>query len=174
MAKEEIPSDLALPKNEIRIEALRILESATYSSETQFEYAKRWRRVDRWIGGGAAALAAIAGIGGLSQILSARGSGFIAVLAAGSAAIAASIGAPQTKEKATGSANAYRALHQDTRIFLAIDLALLSNNDAREKLQELVDRLQQLNQVAEIPSTWSWKRAKKSIESGSQDFEVDN
>jgi hypothetical protein len=51
---------------------------------------------------------------------------------------------------------------------------LLSDNDAREKLQELVDRLQQLNQVAEIPSTWSWKRAKKSIESGSQDFEVDN
>jgi hypothetical protein len=169
-----IPDGASAPLSEIRKEARRLLESATYSSETQFEYAKRWRRVDRWIGGGAAALAAIAGIGGLSQVLSARGAGFIAVLAAGSAAIAASIGAPQTKEKAAGSANAYRALQQDTRIFLAIDLASLSDEDAREKLQELVDRLQQLNQVAEIPSTWSWKRAKKSIESGSQDFEVDN
>ena len=159
--------------NEIRKEAQRILESATYSSETQFDYAKRWRRVDRWIGGGAAALAAVAGIGGLAQVLSARGAGLIAILAAGTAAIAASIGAPQTKEKAAGSANAYRALQQDVRIFLAIDLSTLSDEDARAKLQELVDRLQQLNQTAEIPSSWSWKRAKKSIEGGAQDYKAD-
>lgn len=158
---------------EIRKEAGRVLESAKYSSETQFEYAKRWRRVDRWIGSAAAVTAAIAGIGGLSQVLSARGAGFIAVLAAGSAAVAASIGAPQTKEKAAGSANAYRVLQQDARILVSIDLASLPDEDAREKLQELVDRLQQLNEISEIPSTWSWKRAKKSIESGSQDFEVD-
>ena len=157
----------------IRKEARRVYESATYSSETQFEYAKRWRRVDRWIGSGAAALAAIAGIGGLSQALSARGAGLVAVLAAGSAAVAASIGAPQTKEKAAGSANAYRALQQDARIFLTIYLASMADEDAREKLQELVDRIQELNSMSEIPSTWSWKRAKRSIESGSQDFEVD-
>jgi hypothetical protein len=159
--------------DEIRKEAQRILESATYSSETQFDYAKRWRRVDRWIGSGAAALAAVAGVGGLSQVLSARWAGFIAVLAAGTAAVAASIGAPQTKEKAAGSANSYRALQQDVRIFLAIDLTSMADDDAREKLQELVDRLQQLNQIAEIPSSWSWRRAKKSIEGGSQDFEAD-
>jgi hypothetical protein len=40
------PADIV---NAIRKEAKRVLESATYSSETQFEYAKRWRRVDRWI-----------------------------------------------------------------------------------------------------------------------------
>jgi hypothetical protein len=166
----DLPSDTHAG---IRKEAQRILESSTYSSETQFDYAKRWRRVDRWIGSGAAALAAVAGIGGLSEVLSTRWAGFIAVLAAGTGAIAASIGAPQTKEKAAGSANAYRALQQDSRIFVAIDLSSLSADDSRVRLQELVDRLQQLNQMAEIPSSWSWRRAKKTVERGSQRFEVD-
>lgn len=34
-------------KTEIWAEAERVLEAATLSSETQFEYAKRWRTVDR-------------------------------------------------------------------------------------------------------------------------------
>src|SRR5262252_3921996 len=110
---------------EIRAEAERIHEAATYASETQFEFAKRWRRVDRWIGGVAAALAAVAGVGGLSNVLSARWAGLIAVLAALTGAVAASLNAPQTKEKASVAANAYRALQQDARIFLAIDLETL-------------------------------------------------
>jgi hypothetical protein len=157
----------------LRKEAERILESATYSSETQFEYAKRWRRVDRWIGSASAALAAIAGIGGLSQVFSARWAGLIAVLAAGTGAVAASIGAPQTKEKAAGSATSYRALQQDVRIYLNLDLPGLSEADARNRLQQLVDRAQQLNRDAEVPSRGAWKRAKRSIETGSQDYKVD-
>lgn len=160
-------------KEEIRKEAERILESATYASETQFEYAKRWRRVDRWIGGAAAVLAAVAGIGGLSQVLSARWAGLVAVLAAGIGAVAASMGAPQTKEKAAGSATAYRALQQDTRIFLSIELPTLPDDEAKAQLQQLVERLQQLNQAAEIPSPGAWRRAKRSIERGVQRYEAD-
>ncbi len=160
-------------KEEIRKEAARILESATYASETQFEYAKRWRRVDRWIGGAAAALAAVAGIGGLSQVLSARWAGLVAVLAAGTGAVAASIGAPQTKEKASGSATAYRALQQDTRIFLSIDLPNLPDDEAKAQLQQLVERLQELNRAAEVPSAGAWRRAKRSIERGAQRYEAD-
>lgn len=160
-------------KDEIRKEAERILESATYASETQFEYAKRWRRVDRWIGGAAAVLAAIAGIGGLSQVLTARWAGLVAVLAAGTGAVAASMGAPQTKEKASGSATAYRALQQDARIFLNIDLPNLPDDEAKTQLQQLVERLQGLNQSAEVPSAGAWRRAKRSIERGTQRYEAD-
>jgi len=157
---------------EIRAEAERVHEAATYASETQFEFAKRWRRVDRWIGGLAAALAAVAGVGGLSNVFSARWAGLIAVLAALTGAIAASLGAPQTKEKASVAANAYRALQQDARIFLTIDLTRLDDTAAREGLQKLVDRLQQLNREAVIPSSWAWRIAKRQIEAGSQTYET--
>jgi hypothetical protein len=166
--------DTAAPmRDEIRKEAERVHESAKYASETQFAYAQRWRRVDRWIGSASATLAAVAGIGGLSEVFSARWAGLIAVVAAGMGAIAASIGAPQTKENASGSATSYRALQQDTRVFLNIDLPRLTDDDAREQLRVLINRLQDLSRDTEIPSRGAWKRAKNSIEGGSQDYETD-
>lgn len=159
--------------HEIQAEARRVLEAATYSSETQFEYAKRWRTVDRWIGSVAAALAAVAGVGGLSKVLSVPWAGGIAIASALVGAIAASIAARQTAEKAGVSANAYRALEQDTRMFLRIDLQAMSIDDARTTLQGLVDRLQELSREAVIPSTKAWARAKKQIEAGSQLYETD-
>lgn len=158
---------------EIRAEAARVLEAATYASETQFEFAKRWRRVDRWAGTLAAALAATAGVGGLSNVLSARWAGLIAVLAAFAGAVATSLGAPQTKEKASGSANSYRALQQDARIFLNVDLADLDPRTARAELGKLAERLQQLNREAIIPSARAWRLARKQIETGSRAYETD-
>jgi hypothetical protein len=160
--------------DQIRREAQRVQESAEYSSETQFEYAKRWRRADRWIGGGAAALAGVAGVGGLSDVLTVEWAGFLAILSAVAGAIAASLGAPKTKEKAGIAANAYRALQQDVRMFLNIDLPGMTEDEARERLQSLVDRLQELNRDAEIPSGPAWKRGKESIEGGSQTFRADS
>jgi hypothetical protein len=160
-------------REEIRKEAKRIHESTECSSETQFEYAKRWRRVDRWLGALAALLAAVAGVGGLSQVVSTEWAGLIAIVSAGVGAVAASLGAPQTKEKASVSANAYRSLQQDTRIFLEIDLPTLNQEEARKILQQLVDRHQQLNSEADIPSQNVWERAKRSLASGSQSYKAD-
>ena len=157
--------------NAIRTEAENVHEAAMLASETQFEYAKRWRTVDRWIGTLAAALAAVAGVGGLSKLLSFAWAGGIAVASALVGAISASIAARRTTEKAAVSANSYRALQQDTRIFLRIDLSSFSVGDARDGLQKLVERLQQLNRESEIPSPQAWKRAKGQIEGGSQTYE---
>jgi uncharacterized protein YhaN len=160
-------------RDRIRKEAANVHEAAIYSSETQFEYAKRWRSVDRWVGSAAAGLAAVAGIGGLSKVLSFEWAGTIAIVSALIGAISASIGARQTTEKAAGSANLYRALQQDARIFLRIDLDDLSVDEARDVLQELVDRLQQLNRGAVIPSAGTWRRAKKQIEAGAQTYDTE-
>jgi hypothetical protein len=160
-------------RREIRAEADRVLESATLSSETQFEYAKRWRTVDRWIGSIAAGLAAISGVGGLAKILSVQWAGGIAVASALVGAIAASVAARQTTEKAGASGNSYRALQQDVRMFLEIDLDWMAVDDARQALQGLVDRQQQLNRESVVPSDNAWQRAKRQVEGGSQTYETD-
>jgi hypothetical protein len=160
-------------RKEIRAEADRVLEAATLSSETQFEYAKRWRTVDRWVGSAAAALAAVSGVGGLAKLLSVQWAGGIAVAAALVGAIAATIAARQVTEKAGIAANSYRALEQDTRMFLQIDLESMAIVDARSGLQELVNRQQQLNREAVIPSEKAWHKAKKQVEGGSQTYKAD-
>jgi hypothetical protein len=160
-------------RDRIHDEAARIHESATYSSETQFEYAKRWRSVDRWIGSVAAGLAAVSGVGSLSKFIPVNWAGAIAILSALIGAVSASIAARQTTERATVAANLYRALQQDTRIFIQIDLGSLSTEDARDALQKLTDRVQQLNREAVIPSAGAWRRARRQIEAGAQSYEAD-
>ncbi|MBF6555936.1 MAG: SLATT domain-containing protein [Acidimicrobiales bacterium] len=160
-------------RSAIETEAKDVLEATTYASETQFEYAKRWRTVDRWVGSVAAALAAVAGVGGLSKFLSIGWAGTIAIASALVGAVSASIAARQTTEKAAVAGNSYRALEQDARMFLSIDLASMLIDDARNQLQELVDRQQQLNREAPLPSEKAWQRAKEQIEGGSQTYETD-
>lgn len=89
-------------------------------------------------GSPAAALAAVSGVGGLAKLLSFSWAGGIAA-------------ARQTTEKAGVAANALRALQQDARIFLQIDLEVMAIEDARTTLQSLIDRQQQLSREAVIP-----------------------
>jgi len=161
-------------RDEIRAEAERVLESATLSSETQFEYAKTWRSVDRWIGSSAAALAAVSGVGGLAKLLSVAWAGGIAVASALVGAIAATLAARQTTEKAAVAANALRALQQDVRMFIKIDVEGLEIEDARTTLQGLVDRQQQLSRESVIPSERAWKKAENQVRNGSQSYSVDS
>jgi hypothetical protein len=159
---------------EIRAEAERALEAAILSSETQFEYAKTWRSIDRWIGSLAAGLAAVSGVGGLAKLLSVAWAGGIAVAAALVGAIAATLAARQTTENAGMAANALRALQQDVRMFINIDLKALEIKEARSTLQGLVERQQQLSREAVIPSRRAWNKAKKQVEGGSQSYEADS
>ena len=161
-------------REQIRAEASRVHESAMYTSQTQFEYSKTWRSIDRWLGGTAAALASVSAAGGLSEVLSARWAGLIALLAALTGAIATTLGAPKAKDRAHSTANALLALQQDTRIFLNIDLDALDLDEAREQLNTLVARQQELNGTAEIPSGRAWKKARASIDLGGQTYEADS
>jgi hypothetical protein len=160
-------------KDKLREEAQRVHESAMLSAQNQFEYSKTWRRVDRWLGGAAAIFAAVSAAGGLSEVLSAKWAGLVALVAAGLGAVATSLGAPKAKDRAHSSANALLALQQDSRIFLNIDLDVLTEDEAREQLRTLVARQQELNATAEIPSGRVWKKAKKNVAEGQQIYEVD-
>jgi hypothetical protein len=161
-------------KDKLRDEAQRVHESAMYSAQNQFEYSKSWRRVDRWLGGSAALIAAASGAGGLSEVISAKWAGLVALLAAGLGAVATALGAPKAKDRAHSSANAFLALQQDARIFLKVDLDNLEADDAREQLRTLVARQQELNATAEIPSARAWKKAQKNVADGRQSYEADS
>lgn len=163
-----------MSRPEIEKEAKDIEEAAKYSSETQFEYAKTWRRIDRILAAIGALLAAVAGAGFLSDLLGVTAAGLVALIAAAFGAVSASMNAPQTKEKAAGSANLYRALQQDARVFRRVILPTISDEEALEQLLVLVKRHQELSGTAEIPSSRAWKRAKKQIETGSQHYESDD
>lgn len=160
-------------KNELRKEAERVYESAMYSAQNQFEYSKTWRSIDRWLGGVAAALAGISAAGGLSAVIPSKWAGLIALISAGAGAVAVSLGAPKTKTQAHASANAYLALQQDARVFIKIDLDKLQLDEAREHLSRLVARQQELSATSEIPSRCSWKKGKKNVDEGGQDYGVD-
>ena len=160
-------------KTTIIEEAKRIHESAMFSAQSQFEYSKSWRSVDRWVGGSAAALAAVAATGGLSEVFTAQWTGLIAFAAAALGAIATALGAPKAKDRAHSSANAFLALQQDARIFTSIEIPTLSDEEAREQLRSLVTRHQELNATAEIPSRRSWKKSQRNIKVGRQSYKVD-
>lgn len=160
-------------KAEMKKEAKRVHESAMLSAQTQFEYSKTWRAVDRWLGGTAAVIAGVAGVGGLSEVIDPQWAGLVAIISAALGAIAVSLGAPKTKTLAHASANAYLALQQDARVFMKIDLDILPIDEAREQLAKLVARQQELNATAEIPSKRAWRKAKKNVKSGSQKYEAD-
>jgi|SRR5665213_2658953 len=160
-------------RSAIRKEAKRINESTEHSAQNQFEYSKTWRSVDRWLGGFAAILAAVAGAGGLSEVFSAKWAGLIALAAAGSGAIATTLGAPKAKALAHAAGNAYLALQQDCRNFIEVDLDYISIDEARETLAKLVARQQELNSTADIPSRRARKKGKKNIDQGDQLYEVD-
>lgn len=95
------------------------------------------------------------------------------MVAAGTGAVATSLGAPKTKTLAHASGNAYLALQQDCRNFIEVDLDYTPVDEARAVLTNLVARHQELNATAEIPSRRARKKAKKNIEEGGQTYEVD-
>lgn len=154
-------------------EADRVHEGAKHSAQNQLEYAKTWRSVDRWLGGAAALLAALAGAGGLAEVLTAQWAGLIALLAAGVGGVATFLDASRTRSHAQASGNAYLALQQDCRVFIEIDLENKTIDEAREVLNELVIRQQELNATADLPSRRARRKGKKNIEDGSQDYEAD-
>lgn len=160
-------------KRELSNEADRIHEAVVHSSQAQFEQAKIWQRTHRWIGIPAVVLGSIAGIGGASEIIGPLAAGVIALLAASLTALQTFLGLPKKIETASSSGNAYLSIQQDARIFKNIDLNNVDYEDARATLDEIVSRQQGVNSIAPVPSKQARIKAKKNIDEGGQDYEVD-
>ena len=157
----------------IAAELCRIEEAATYSAQTQFSSGKFWRGLNLCLGVPAAVAAAVAGAAALADAANARTAGVIALVAAALTAVMTTINAAQRAEQSRVAANAYLALQGDARVLRTVDLPTLDPQTARDRLAEMVERRNAVNDSAPISSFLAYLLGKRNVEKGRQNYEVD-
>ena len=163
----------SLPSSSITEELSRIEEAAMYSAQAQFSSSKFWRSLNLALGIPATALAAIAGTAVLAHATSPRIGAAVALIAAALTAVMTTLNAAQRAEQSRVAANAYLELQGDARIFRTIDMGMDDSASARNRLDELVERRNTINQTAPIPSLVAYLLGRRNIAKGRQSYEVD-
>jgi hypothetical protein len=158
---------------EIAKELERIEEAALSSAQTQFSSSKQWRGLNLVLGTAAAALAAVAGAAGLADALSTNRAALVALVAAALSAVMTSLNASQRADQSRSAANAYLALLGDARILRNIDLPHLEIDEARQRLGELVERRNQINDTAPVAAFLAYRLGQRNIKKGRQSYEID-
>ena len=166
-------SEEAVNSGSIADELSRIEEAARDSAQSQFSSAKFWRALNLALGIPAATLAAVAGTTALAETISSQASAVIALLAAAITAVMTTLNAAQRAEQSGVAANAYLALQGDARVLRTIDLAALESAEARDRLDQLIQRRNAINGATPIPSLISYWLGRRNIAKGRQAYEVD-
>jgi hypothetical protein len=154
-------------------ELSRVEEAASHSSQTQFSSGKFWRGFNLALGVPSAALAAAAGTTVLADASNAKVGAVIALIAAALTAVMTTMNAAQRAEQSRASANAYLALQGDARVLRTIDLPGLQHDEARQRLAELVERRNAINETAPVPALLAYLLGRRNIVKGRQTYEVD-
>jgi hypothetical protein len=157
----------------IEAELRRLEESATYSAQSQFEQAKRWRGVNLGLGIPASLLAAIAGGTALAvpgwEVIA----GVTALVAAAFGGVLTTVNAAHRMNQASSAANAYLEIQTAARQARLVDLPYVAIDDARNTLAEITARRDEQNKTAEPPSKKSYRKGQKNIRTGGQSYAVD-
>ena len=159
--------------NDIAAELSRVEEAAEYSAQSQFSSSKFWRGLNLALGIPAATAAAVAGAAGLADATGAETAAVIALIAAALTAVMTTLNASQRAEQSRGAANAYLALQGDARILRTIDLPGLDHEEARQRLTELVERRNAINETAPVPAFLAYWFGKRNIKKGRQTYKAD-
>ncbi len=165
--------DLGDRRSRIEQELLRIEESATWSAQAQFEQAKQWRGVNLMLGLPASVLAAVSGATALASTTGRFVAGVLALAAAAFGAVLTTVNASHRTSQASAAANTYLEIQTAARQLRTVDLPYLTIEEARAALAELTARRDEQNKTAEPPNRWAYRRARKNIGAGGQDYAVD-
>jgi hypothetical protein len=68
---------------------------------------------------------------------------------------------------------AYLALEGDARVLRTIDLPGLDHDEGRQRLSELVERRNAINETAPVPAFLSYLLGRRNILKGRQTYKVD-
>ena len=169
MGESQEPSQRAA----IRAEVARILESAVFSAQGQFEAAKAWRTLHWTLGVLTAALSTLAAV--LTFATDAQvASGVLAVVAAIVAAILTSSRPDKLAERAAARGNDYTTLRNDARRVLHVQVPNDEVGVLRETLDRIAGRASDLDHTSDPIPRFAYNRGRRNIEQdGGQQFEVD-
>jgi len=177
-----LPDGLSSELRDIGAEALRIHESAMYSSQSQFEQAKIWRALNIWLGAPAAIAAALAAstiLGGSEQttLFGIRGhtlAGLLALTSAALSSLLTTVNASRRTTQCQASGNAFLQLQTEARQLVLVDLAHFKFEEARERLESITNSRNELTKTADPAGRYAYWKAKRNIErQGGQSYEVD-
>ena len=157
----------------IKVELRRVEESATYSAQSQLEQAKRWRTVNLSLGIPASLLAAIAGATALAVAAGQVAAGIIALISAAFGGVLTTVNAAHRMNQASSAANAYLEIQTAARQARLVDLPYVTLEEARSALAEITARRDEQNKTAEPPSRKAYRKGKKNILTGAQNYAVD-
>lgn len=162
----------------LRDEADRLIEDSLHTGRNHQEAGRRWAVINNWLGLPATiATTLLAGGAGISAILNQQPV-VTALLALSAAALSAARGFLRPSESAEAyslKGNRFIALRNDARLFR--DLDLKRGLDAEElvvRIKELRTRYADLNETPPlVVQRRDYLRARKSIEAGESEYEVD-
>ena len=162
-------------KEKLIDEAKRIVEDSLYSAKGHFAAAGRWTNCHLWMGIPTAFLAAIASASALSQfdnhnIVAA----FLAIIVTALTAVMTFLNPSEKAYSHRNAGNRYLSLRNTARIFFEIDCTQeKSDEELTKQLKELSKLLNELNQNSPLIPPWAYEKAKKDIEKGATDYEID-
>jgi hypothetical protein len=157
---------------QIRMEASRIEEDATYSSCGHFEASKPWAHLNLWVG---IPLIIVSALGGVAAIKDLPIAASVIAFAVSAGTALMTFLSPGDRHKLHAECgNAYAALRNDARIFRCIDCASGAANAALvAKLQELTRRRNELNSSSPIIPDRAFQKARNGIEEGQKSHHID-
>jgi len=161
-------------KEKLIDEAKRIEEDSLYSAKGHFEAANKWRNIHLWLGLPTAVLAALSGVSALAQfdfhdILAA----FLAILVTALASVITFLNPNEKASSHQDAGNKYNSLRNKVRIFHEIDCVGKSSvEELTERLKEFAGLRDELNQTSPQIPREAYEKARKGIEEGEADYEV--
>lgn len=154
-------------------EFARLHESSLYSSQAQFEQMKIWRNVNYFLGVPAAILAAISGGKGFATPTQMHLPAVLALISAGFATSLAILNPSRKMMQAQAMANSYLEIQTASRQYMTIGIQTDTIEGVISKLNEITKARNELNKLAEPPMAIAYRRAKRQIALGGQNYEVD-
>ena len=169
LVPQEVPPNLFQFGRELS----RTEERARYSAQNQFEAAKHWRSVNLWLGGGTAAMSALAGVMTFASDDLRFWAGGAAVLAAIMAAVMTTVAPERRGSRAEHAANEYLAIQTEARQHLLLYLSTAKERDAEAVVRRLSSAADEINRVSDPLGKKARRRAAQNIEQGGQVYGVD-